>query len=102
MNEIKLSKKVVYAVIITAVVVFLISYGVFKYYPEQKKLSDLNSYRRALYGSIACQYSCPLESQIINNKTGETELLPGLECVKSCTSSFRALQISNSSISDSE
>ena len=102
MSEIKLNKKVIYSVIITAIVVFLVAYIVFKYYPEQKKLSDLNSYRKALYESISCQYSCPLESQVVENKTGESELLPGLECVKSCTSSFRALQISNSSVSDSE
>ena len=88
-EQIKIRKQVIYAIIITFIVTLALSYTFFKYIPSTKENNQLNEYKKALFSSTICQYSCPLESQVYQNKT---QLLPGTECVKSCTASFRELQ----------
>ena len=88
-EQIKIRKQIVYAVVVTFIVTLIISYVLFKYIPSTQENNQLNEYKKALFSSTICQYSCPLEEQVYQNKT---QLLPGTECVKSCTESFRELQ----------
>src|SRR3989344_8252860 len=59
--------------------------------------SDLNNYKKALYESVLCQYSCPLIEQEFNNIT---QYLPLKPCVESCINQFRALGLNDTKFSD--
>lgn len=100
MQVTKSQMNVVYAVVITAVVVFGLSYMYFKYMPEHAKVSELKEYKKALYSSVLCQYSCPLTPQ--NDSKNKTQMLPGLECVKKCTDDIRNLKIINSTFTEQD
>ncbi len=90
-DEIKLNVngKVVSAIIITAVIVFAISFVIFKYIPDQNKNSGVNEYKKQIFDSVSCQYKCPLTSQTSQNKT---QLLPDLSCVQKCTADLKTRQ----------
>ncbi len=96
-------------ILVVIILTFAISAYIFKYMPEQKKKAEIQSYKKAMFDSVACQYSCPLESQQIpvnDSKTGKivnkTQLLPGLECVKNCTAAYKQQFEAGSSITDKE
>ncbi len=95
----KTLKAVITAVIITAIVTFAISYIIFKYLPESKENSKMNEYKRELYSSTLCQYSCPLTPQQIQNKT---QNFPEPVCVQNCTTNFKKLQASGNKISNEQ
>jgi len=98
-DSMKLNKSIFYTIIITAVIVFIVSYLIFSYIPNNKETSKLNEYKKALYDSIVCQYSCPLSLQEINNKTQEA---PNAECVQSCTQELRDSQASGDIFSNAQ
>ena len=95
----KLSKQIILAVIITSIIIFSVSFFVFKYIPENKQNSKVNDYKKELYNSILCQYSCNLTLQQFQNKT---EYLPDKTCVENCTKKFKELQLSGESISNDQ
>jgi len=81
-NKTKLIVWIVIAILIT----LLLSYYFFSYRPQQKRMNDLNEYKKALYDSSLCQYKCPLANQIVNNKT---QLLPNATCIHNCVLDFQ-------------
>lgn len=92
------SNKIIISVVATAIVVFLVCYIIFGYLPKYKEQVKINDYKKGLYDSIVCQYSCPLTIQTLGNKTQE---LPEQSCVMQCTSNLRAIQNSTDSIPNS-
>lgn len=70
-------------------IVILIIVGIFSVYywylPMQKRTNEVNTYKKALYYGVLCEYNCPLEMQDIKNRT---QLLPQAKCVKNCTKEF--------------
>lgn len=72
------------------ILIVIISLGVYIYESEHannvKRNSDLLDYKKSLYGTVFCQYSCPLKFQLYQNKT---QLIPDLDCVKNCTADFK-------------
>lgn len=48
---------------------------------------EINSYKRALFESLDCQYNCKPENVTMNN---ETRFLPDPTCVKACTDALKA------------
>lgn len=54
---------------------------------KTKRTSDINSYKKNLYETVICQYSCPLKLQDYQNKT---QLLPDFNCVADCTKNFKS------------
>jgi len=95
----KTLRAVIAAVIITAVITFAISYTIFKYLPESQANLKINEYKKELYSSTLCQYSCPLTPQQIQNKT---QYFPEPGCVQNCTTSFKAIQTSGDKISNEQ
>ena len=53
------------------------------------KESDILKYKKDIYKSILCQYSCPLIKQEFQNKS---QFLPSKSCVENCTEIFRTEQ----------
>ena len=84
------NKTNVYKIIFGILLILLIAVSVYsysqKYLPKQKKETQIKEYKIELYKSILCEYSCPLSDQLYNNKT---QLLPTLDCVKTCTLDFK-------------
>lgn len=80
-------KSVIIIVIATALIVIVMSYLIFSYIPQQKKLDLISDYKKASYEAILCQYTCPLELQ--KTTENKTELLPNLNCVKACSDSLK-------------
>lgn len=95
----KTLKSVIVAVIITAVITFAISYIIFKYIPDNNQNLKINEYKKELYTSTLCQYSCPLTLQEAQNKT---QYLPEPVCVQDCTKNFKELQASGDTISNEQ
>jgi hypothetical protein len=48
---------------------------------------EINNYKRALFQSLECQYSCSPENITMNN---ETRFLPNPVCIKACTAALKA------------
>ncbi|MFA5993038.1 MAG: hypothetical protein WC796_05005 [Candidatus Pacearchaeota archaeon] len=86
-------KSVVTIAIVVAVIAIALSYVVFSYMPQQKKVNLINDYKKASYEAILCQYSCPLELQ--QNAQNKTELLPQTDCVKNCSSALNQKNLSS-------
>lgn len=95
----KTLKAVIVAVVITAVVTFIISYTIFKYIPESKENLKVNEYKKEMYQSTLCQYSCHLTLQQVQN---QTQYLPEPTCVQDCTKNFKALQTNGDAISNAQ
>lgn len=92
-------KAVISAIIITALITFVISYIIFKYIPDKKENLSINEYKKELYSSTLCQYSCPLTLQQIQNKT---QYLPEQGCVQNCTKNLREIQETGDKISNEQ
>ena len=90
-QTIKLSKNTIYliAIIIIAIIALLIFYN--KSTKTQveipENIDDINYYKKALFDSTVCQYSCPLEEQPFQ---GTQQLLPSKECIRSCIDELKA------------
>ncbi len=85
-SNVKITKKTFYLIIAGLVFVLVAGYFGFGFYKEKAWENEVNSYKKFLYDSTVCQYSCPLEEQQIGNSS---LLLPEKECVTSCLEGFR-------------
>jgi hypothetical protein len=86
--------KIATVIILTAIVVFALAAFVFKYYPEMKRESEINAYKKAVYSTILCQYKCPLTPQFVS-QVNRTEAVPDEVCVQNCTISLMNVNSSN-------
>lgn len=105
-NQKRSDNKVFYMVLITAVAVIVIAAIIFFAIPKNSQTNiekahqeAINSYKKSLYSSITCQYSCPLTNQTYQN---QTQLLPQLSCVQTCTADFKKRQAEGMNYSDSD
>lgn len=99
MMESKTLKPIIWAVIITVFITFAISFLILKYIPDHNQNLKVNEYKKELYTSTLCQYSCPLSLQQAQNKT---EYLPEQTCVNNCTKKFKEIQSTSEDISNSQ
>ncbi len=97
--KLKISKSLILAVIITIFITSIICFLIFKYIPENNQNLKINEYKKGLYTSTLCQYSCPLTLQQFQNKT---EYLPEQSCVKDCADKFKNIQIISEDISNNQ
>ncbi len=82
----KNSSSIIPVIIVTAILVFAISFLIFSYLPSHNHNKLVYDYKAAIYGSTLCQYKCPLTLQQVQNKS---EYLPDPACVKKCTDTFK-------------
>ncbi len=78
-------KKILFIAII--IIVFIGGYFLKEFLDKQNRIKDVNDYKRGFYAGLVCQYSCPMSLQNINNKT---QMLPDVDCVKSCSTAFKS------------
>ena len=84
----ELKKKTLIIIVIAVILILGIGYfAYYKYIPAYKKNAEIQAYKKSLYESVVCEYSCPLSEQVYKNKT---QMLPNNECIKSCTEEFKA------------
>ncbi len=78
-------KTIIFIAII--VIVFIGGYFLKDYIDKQTRLKDVNQYKKGFYDGLVCQYSCPMSLQNVSNKT---QMLPDVDCVKSCSAAFKS------------
>lgn len=77
--------KLILAIIII-VIIAVAGYYLYGNYQKQKKINDINDYKKGFYEGMLCEYNCPMTPQEYKNKT---QMLPELSCVKGCTGPFK-------------
>ncbi len=95
----KILKPLILTVIITILITFAISFLIFKYIPDNNQNLKIDEYRKGLYTSVLCQYSCPLSLQQFQNKT---DYLPEPACAKDCTDKLKNFQSITEDISNNQ
>ncbi|MEK6800979.1 MAG: hypothetical protein AABY10_04815 [Nanoarchaeota archaeon] len=96
---VKISKKNIYAVIGVLILIGIIVFCVFYYYPKVQKENGIEIYKKALFDSAVCQYNCPLEQQVFQNRS---QLLPTKECVTACLNDLSAKNLSSKMFTDAD
>ncbi len=76
--------RLIFAIILIAIIV--IGYFLYDYYQKQKRVNEINEYKKRFYEGMLCEYSCPMASQEYKNKT---QMLPEINCVKACVEPFK-------------
>jgi|SRR3989344_1661850 len=83
----QIKKKTLSIIVIIILILGLGYFAYYKYLPTYKRSIEIQAYKKSLYESVVCEYSCPLSEQVYKNKT---QMLPNNECIKSCTEEFKA------------
>ncbi len=97
-DEIKISLKVIYTIlIIIAIIAVVIGYSI--YSNKNKKETEIQKYKTAVYDSLVCQFSCPTKEANINN---ETHIIPDSSCTNKCESRLKAMNYKNDTYSANE
>ena len=101
MSEVQIKIKKDYFIISLILILLIIFASVYFFYykPKQEHEQSLVAYKKGIYDSVLCQYSCPLVEQEFQ-KTNQS--LPSSECVQECTNTLKALNISGTQFSDAE
>ncbi|MEM0465715.1 MAG: hypothetical protein QXW97_03380 [Candidatus Pacearchaeota archaeon] len=71
--------------IILIVIIFISIYLIYVRNVNEKRKESVKEFKKEIYYSILCQYSCPLSLQNIRNKT---QMLPSIECIKNCSTNL--------------
>lgn len=98
-KSLKISRKILYVSLCVVVVLLIAGYFGIDYYKEKKWSDEVNSYKKLLYESTLCQYSCPLEQQTLGNSS---LLLPSQECVTGCLDVLRNSTIDVNAFSNND
>ena len=98
MGELKLKKQTIY-IVIAVIVTLILTSAFFIYFPKYQLNKEINTYKKAMYGGVLCQYDCPLIPQTTNNAT---QLLPDKICIQVCTAKFQQLNINGAKYSNEE
>ncbi|MBI2632036.1 hypothetical protein HYW75_03465 [Candidatus Pacearchaeota archaeon] len=98
-ESIQISKKtLLYGLLILIIAAFFLFYSL-KYLPEKNKVSDINLYKKALYDSILCQFSCPL---LPSKSQNTTVFLPDQICQKICIAELKAMNLNTTKYSQQD
>lgn len=62
-------------------------------------LTNVQEYKKVIYDSLMCQYSCPLAEV---NLSGKTEEMPDGKCINSCLNKIRETGFNRTSFSEGE
>ena len=65
--------------------------------PQQAEARELETFKKALFDSTLCQYSCPLEEQFFQERD---QLLPTRECINACIAELTDLNLNAGQFSD--
>lgn len=88
MDEIKITKKSLYLFgFALFVVIIILAYVYYRPNQVQSPESNVNEYKKDLYESIVCQYSCPLFEAEIQNATN---FLPNATCIADCINNLKS------------
>lgn len=68
------------------IIVFIGGYFLKDFLDKQNRIKEVNSYKKGFYEGLVCQYNCPMSLQNMSNKT---QMLPDIDCVKSCSNTFK-------------
>jgi len=98
MAELKVKRQTLY-IIIAVIITAVVTSAFFIYYPKYQGNNEINQYKKALYDSVLCQYSCPLVDQVVQNTT---QKLPEQACVQACTEKLRTINIDGNKFSNSD
>lgn len=84
MEKNKKFKTILFIAII--LIVFIGGYFLKDFLDKQNRIRDVNNYKKGFYEGLVCQYNCPMTLQNMSNKT---QILPDIDCVKSCSNNFK-------------
>lgn len=98
-ESIQISKKtLLYSLIILIIAALFLYYGL-EYLPEKNKVDNINTYKKAIYDSILCQFTCPLLPSISQNTT---VFLPDQLCQKICIAELKAKNLNTTKYSQQD
>ena len=80
-GSIQISKKSLLIGVLILVIAIVLLFYFLKYIPEKNKDKDIKIYKKALYDSILCQFTCALSPSKVQNTT---VFLPDSLCQKIC------------------
>jgi hypothetical protein len=98
-DSIRLTKRKFILLIVVVIIIAALLVYFLEFYPKQQKEKGIEQYKKALYESVVCQYSCPLENLTIMN---QTQLLPGTKCVAACIQQLKDKGYTKSLYTDGE
>lgn len=98
-ETIQISKKTLFIGLIILIVAAILLYYNFSYLPEKNKEEEIKAYKKALYESILCQFTCALSPSKVQNTT---VFLPDSLCQKICIVELRAKNINASKYSEQD
>jgi len=98
-ETIKISRKMLFTILALVIIAIALASYFFVYVPSEEKKAETNVYKKALYESILCQYSCPLEEAEVLN---QTQTIPSLECVNTCITNLRESGLTGEQFSSDE
>ena len=98
-NSIKIRKSTLYISIALLALILssLLFYSI--YLPKKSFNDDLNFYKKSLFDSTLCQYSCPLQEQEFQ---GRSQFFPLRPCVQKCLEDLAALNLDGTKFSDQD
>jgi len=99
-SSIKLSKKTLYlsTALLVIIIVAILAFTTNKTpeTPEQviipENIEEINVYKKALFDSTVCQYTCPLTEQEFQ---GTQQLLPDRACITTCVNNLKESGFNN-------
>lgn len=97
-DEIKISIKLVSIISVIVIIILLIgAYFIFFYGKHTK--NEVERYKSAVYDSLVCQFSCPIQTVHIDNRT---QALPETNCIKTCSSALTKENFKNDTYTKEE
>ncbi len=96
-----MEKRYVITISLVIILGFLVSSFLLFYNPQNVSAKEYTpqEYKKALYDSFSCQYSCPLAEQ---EYQGRVQLLPSRECTQNCIDNYNSLEIDSSKFTQQE
>ena len=96
-EHIRISKKAVYTILVVILLVAAALVYFLYYQPKMEKAKEIDYYKKVLFDSTYCQYSCTLTQQDFQ---GEMQLLPELTCVQACVEDLKTKGLDPGKFSD--
>ena len=84
-----------------AVLLAIVILGIYFMNPwaEENNLTGVQTYKKAIYESLACQYSCPVAAV---NLSGKAEEMPDGKCIRGCLNKIKETGFNKTSFTEQE